>query len=233
MLHRSLSERAKSEFDELEKLVSSFKIYPDKEDTFSWKLSGNGLFTTKKLAKQIMSKIYTTNGTSSVTMKNNFVPKKVEVFVWREKKERIPVLSELDKWRIDLHSILYPLCEVETESVSHSLLSCEHIRVIWRKVREWWGFDSANLSFDNLLCSSTPSSYSKLGSILWQAVEWVTCYLIWRNRNQKVFKKISWTPLNALSEIQIKSYDWVANRCKKKKIDWHVWLHNPTSLLLL
>ncbi|XP_071714035.1 uncharacterized protein [Rutidosis leptorrhynchoides] len=167
------------------------------------------------------------------SMKNNFVPKKVEIFVWRAKRERIPVLSELDKRGIDLHSTLCPLCESHVESISHALLSCEHAREIWRKTREWWGFDSANLAFDNFLCGLAPSSCSELGVKVWQAVEWITCYLIWRNRNQKVFKRANWTIPNAISEIQVKSYEWVSKRCKKQKIEWHTWLHNARSLLML
>ncbi|XP_071718293.1 uncharacterized protein [Rutidosis leptorrhynchoides] len=181
---RSLAGRTKDELDELMGLVTAITINPEKEDTFSWKLSGNGLFSTKKLTKLIMSRTYGTNGATSATMKNNYVPKKMEVFVWRARKERLPVLSELDKRGVDVHSTLCPLCGNEIESVNHALLSCEHVRIIWKKVREWWGLDSANLSFDNLLRGFFPTSCSDLGSILWQAVEWVSCYLIWRNRNQ-------------------------------------------------
>ncbi|XP_071728016.1 uncharacterized protein [Rutidosis leptorrhynchoides] len=151
--------------------------------------------------------MYPSSNTSLASMKNNLVPKKVEIFVWRAKRERLPVLSELDKRGIDLHFVLCPLCDTDFETVRHSLLSCSHARVIWEKVRDWWGFDSANLSFDNLFRGCVPSNCSDWGAQLWQAVEWTCGYLIWKNRNQKVFKKTSWTPPNALSEIQVLSYD--------------------------
>ncbi|XP_071727850.1 uncharacterized protein [Rutidosis leptorrhynchoides] len=130
-----------------------------------------------------------------------------EIFVWRAKRERLPVLSELDKRGIDLHSVLCPLCDSNIETVGHSLLACTHARVVWEKVRDWWGFDSANLSFDDLFRGLVPSSCSDWGHLLWQAVEWTCGYLIWKNRNQKVFKNTTWTPPNALSEIQVLSYD--------------------------
>ncbi|XP_071719017.1 uncharacterized protein [Rutidosis leptorrhynchoides] len=171
----------------------------EKEDSFSWKLCESGVFTTKKLTKHIMSKVYPSRNISLATMRNNFVPKKVEVFVWRAKRERLSVLCELDKRGIDLHSILCPLCDGDIESVRQSLFSCTNVREIWKKVRDWWGFDSVGLSFDNLLCGFVPLSYSELGSNLWLAVEWICVYLIWKNRNQKVFKKTSWTIPNALS----------------------------------
>ncbi|XP_071688909.1 uncharacterized protein [Rutidosis leptorrhynchoides] len=179
-----------------------------------------------------MEKKFPSNNSNLVTMKNNLVPKKVEVFVWRAKRERLPVLSELDKRGIDLHSVLCPLCGMEIESVKHSLLSCVHVREIWEKVPDWWGFDSINLSFDNLLCGCGPSNCSDLGREIWQAVEWISGYLLWRNRNQKVFKKLSWTAPNALSEIQVLSFDWVVKRCKQRKVEWHDWLHNPSVYLV-
>ncbi|XP_071728661.1 uncharacterized protein [Rutidosis leptorrhynchoides] len=138
--------------------------------------------------------------------------KKVGVFVWRAKRERLPVFVEFDKRGIDLNSVLCPLCNDYVETVKHSIIECEHALSIWRKVLAWWGFGSVNLSFRNLLCGSCPIQCSDVGSKIWQAVEWTCCYQIWKNRNQKVFKKASWSPPIALSEIQVKSYEWIAKR---------------------
>ncbi|XP_071705014.1 uncharacterized protein [Rutidosis leptorrhynchoides] len=138
---RIVTGRTKGEMDNLESLLSTFAMDPEKEDYFSWKLSNCGSFSTKKLTKHIMEKMYPSNNASVVSMKNTLVPKKVEVFIWRAKRVRLPVLSELDKRGIDLHSVLCPLCDKDVETVDHSILSCSHVWVIWERVREWWGFD--------------------------------------------------------------------------------------------
>ncbi|XP_071699382.1 uncharacterized protein [Rutidosis leptorrhynchoides] len=152
--------------------------------------------------------------------------------MWRAKRERLLVLLELDKRGIDLHSVRCPLCDDHLETVKHSLLECKHASIIWEKVRSWWGFDSGIPSFGSLLPSLYHVQCSDLGNKIWQAVEWTCCYLIWKNRNHKVFKNTSWGPPVALNEIQVLSYDWIAKRCKERKIEWHEWLHNPKSLIM-
>ncbi|XP_071740196.1 uncharacterized protein [Rutidosis leptorrhynchoides] len=203
---RVVTGRTKGELDDLETLLASMSMDPGKEDSCFLKLSGCGKFSTQKLTKNIMAKNYPSNANCLATMKNNLEPKKVGVFVWRAKRERLPVLVELDKWGIDLHSVRCPLCDDDVESVKHSLLECKYVSVIWEKILVWWGFDSVNLSFGNLLRGFCPLQCSELGNKIWQAVEWTSCYLIWKNRNQKVFKKTNCSPPIVLSEIQVKSY---------------------------
>ncbi|XP_071704650.1 uncharacterized protein [Rutidosis leptorrhynchoides] len=155
-------------------------------------------------------------GTNIVeTLRNNFIPKKVEIFIWRSRKKRIPTLVELDKRGIDLHSVRCPLCDDEVESVDLALLFCKEVFGIWEKVFKWWGlnvFSSASLF--EILQGSSIGNMTTLGSKIWQAVLWSCCYLIWWNRNQMVFNKKCWTTPVALCEIQLKAFEWIGKRCK-------------------
>ncbi|XP_071695767.1 uncharacterized protein [Rutidosis leptorrhynchoides] len=146
-------------------------------------------------------------------------PKKVEVFVWRARKLRLPVLVELDKRGIDLHSVRCPLCDEEIESVKNSLLQCKHAFEIWRKVFDWRGRGGVHFVNIEDLLSDTGGSNSYVGKQIWQAVVWSCVYLIWNNRNQKVFSNKSWNVPVAINEIQVKSHEWIAKRCKDKTID--------------
>ncbi|XP_071687137.1 uncharacterized protein [Rutidosis leptorrhynchoides] len=76
---------------------------------------------------------------------------KVEVFVWRVLKKWLPVLVELDKWGIDLHSVRCSICDNDIESVDHSLGTCKEVNDLWRKVLDWWGFmlESHDLALHN------------------------------------------------------------------------------------
>ncbi|XP_071709240.1 uncharacterized protein [Rutidosis leptorrhynchoides] len=165
-------------------------------------------------------------------MRNNLVPKKLEIFIWRACQKRLPVLFEIDKRGVDLHSVRCPLCDDDLETVEHSLIFCKLSLDIWDRVFAWWGFGNmSNLILGEILRGKCPLSSSILGTKIWQAVEWVCAYLIWKNRNEKVFRGKSWTAPVALNEIQLKSFDWISNRLKKTKIDWLTWLHNPSVYL--
>ncbi|XP_071727306.1 uncharacterized protein [Rutidosis leptorrhynchoides] len=142
------------------------------------------------------------------TLRNNFIPKKVEIFIWRSRKKRIPTLIELDKRGIDLHSVRCPLCDDGVESVDYALLFCKKVFEIWEKVFKWWGFNVfSSASLCEILQGSSIGAMTDLGSKIWQAVLWSCCYLIWWNRNQLVFNKKCWTTLVALCEIQLKTFE--------------------------
>ncbi|XP_071717836.1 uncharacterized protein [Rutidosis leptorrhynchoides] len=170
------------------------------------------------------------NNPNHETLRNNCVPLKVEVFIWRLIRRRLPVRVKLDKRGIDLHSVRCPLCDDDIESLDHAFIFCKQAMEVWERVYKWWGFGGvSNLSINEAFRGKSQAPLSPVSSKLWQAVEWTSAYLIWWNRNQKVFSNNSWTGASALLEIQLKSYDWISKRFKKKKIDWFDWLANPCS----
>ncbi|XP_071687343.1 uncharacterized protein [Rutidosis leptorrhynchoides] len=209
------------EFAELISLMNSVVMVPDKIDSWRWTLSGNGIFITKILSDVITTKLLGAGTNCFETMRNDLVPKKVEVFVWRAKRRRLPVLSELNKRGIDLHSVRCPLCDDDIETVDHFLFLCQDVLDIWAKVRNWWGLNgSSAFGIGDAFNGHSALQMTSLGAKIWQGVEWTCGYLIWKNRNQKVFKNKCWNPPVVLNEIQVKSFEWIAKRCRTKKIDW-------------
>ncbi|XP_071721572.1 uncharacterized protein [Rutidosis leptorrhynchoides] len=224
--------RAKGELEDLHRLLSSVTLHPKKADSWCWSMCSTGSFKTKVLSELIDSKLlHASSSSSSGTIRNSLVPKKVEVFVWRILKGRIPVLVELDKRGVDLHSVRCPNCNDDIESISHSFLFCEKVRNVWDNIFDWWDVPRpSSLNLRALLDGNSVHFGSEVARSIWQAVIWSSVYLMWKNRNEKVFKNKSWNVPVAVCEIQVKSFEWVARRCKEKDIDWNSWLHNPYSL---
>ncbi|XP_071713069.1 uncharacterized protein [Rutidosis leptorrhynchoides] len=229
---REVYGRTKDELDKLEQLLSGMVMLPGKHDSWKWNLCGSGNFSTNALSRQLMKKCYPPSTLNSATHRNNMVSKKVEVFVWRAGRERLPVLVELDKRGVDLDSVLCPLCGEIVETVDHALFSCKLVRVIWEKILSWWGIASNRMNFESLQGAVSSLNCSGAGIKIWQGLVWISTYLIWKNRNQMVFKKLSWSPPVAVNDIQVKSFEWIAMRNKIKKIEWHDWLHNPQVCIL-
>ncbi|XP_071713330.1 uncharacterized protein [Rutidosis leptorrhynchoides] len=221
------------DLNELHNLIRGVKIKTEYSDSWRWTSSRHGKFETRLLSDALNSSMTPTGINRFETLRNNLVPKKVEDFVWRARKKRLPVLTELDKRGLDLNSVRCPICDNDIESVDHSLVYCNRSLEIWSKILEWWGFNGSNItSLGDIFDVTSGNSMSTLGAKVWQAVRWSSAYLIWKNRNQKVFKNESWNTPVAICEIQVASYDWIAKRCKSKtSIDWHNWLHNPKSFL--
>ncbi|XP_071718440.1 uncharacterized protein [Rutidosis leptorrhynchoides] len=212
---------ARDELHSLTEMISGAVFNPEKEDSWRWAPGGNGMFTTKFLSDMITSRLLPISDLNGETSRNKLVPKKVEVFVWRARKLRLPVLLELDKRGIELHSVRCPLCDDDIETVNHSLILCKNAFEVWAKIFDWWG--RGGVPFINVgdLFLDTGQATSHVGKIIWQAVVWTCSYLIWKIRNQKIFTNKSWNGTVALNEIQVKSFEWFAKRCKDKSIDWH------------
>ncbi|XP_071726918.1 uncharacterized protein [Rutidosis leptorrhynchoides] len=183
------------------------------------------------MTKKIDDILLAGQGFSEGIMRNKSIPQKVGLFIWRTLKHRIPVRMELDKRGVDLDSVLCPLCNDHTESVDHAIFLCKHAAEVWSRVFNWWGsILSGNASLSYLFSEDGNSSKSKLQKLTWQAVRWVTGYHIWKNRNHKVFHKDSWATPKIVSEIQLKTFEWISSRLKTTSFDWHRWLLDPNTV---
>ncbi|GJX90186.1 RNA-directed DNA polymerase, eukaryota, reverse transcriptase zinc-binding domain protein [Tanacetum coccineum] len=94
-------------------------------DRWRWALCEDGEFKVKDLSRLIEEKILHVETGTQETLWNKLVPKKVNIFVWRALKGRLPVREELDKRGIDLDSVLCPCCTNAVESCAHSLVTCD------------------------------------------------------------------------------------------------------------
>ncbi|GKA84891.1 RNA-directed DNA polymerase, eukaryota, reverse transcriptase zinc-binding domain protein [Tanacetum coccineum] len=72
------------------------------------------------------------------TIWNKLVTKKVNIFVWRALKKRLPIREELDKRGNDLDTVLCPCCGSGVESCEHSLVLCNMAMEFWEKIHSWW-----------------------------------------------------------------------------------------------
>ncbi|XP_071688820.1 uncharacterized protein [Rutidosis leptorrhynchoides] len=128
--------RSIGELEDLERVISDIKISED-NDSWKWSLDGVKQFTVKKLSGLCDEKMQASGSNLVETLRNNLVPKNIEVFVWRLMKKRLPIRIELDKRGIDLHSVLCPLCDDDCETTDHTVLFCSHAHDIWSRVFSW------------------------------------------------------------------------------------------------
>ncbi|GJW97338.1 kinase RLK-Pelle-CrRLK1L-1 family protein [Tanacetum coccineum] len=70
-------------------------------DRWRWTLVEDGEFTVKEISRLIEEKILLSDNGDRETLWNKLVPKKVNIFIWRALRGRLPVRVELD--RRDLH----------------------------------------------------------------------------------------------------------------------------------
>ncbi|XP_071712249.1 uncharacterized protein [Rutidosis leptorrhynchoides] len=199
---RMPSGRAAGELEFLCNILSSCSINHRSVDKWKWSKTSNGIFKVSVLASEIDEHILTSNPSTQCTLRNNLVPKKVEIFVWRALRKRLPVRIELDKRGLDLNSVRCPLCDDGMETVEHTFIFCKQTLDIWDRVFKWWNIGPfSSFSLQEIFEGKGPTTSSSLGLKIWQAVEWTCAYLIWENRNHMAFQGKGWKVLWRLTRF--------------------------------
>ncbi|GKA45570.1 RNA-directed DNA polymerase, eukaryota, reverse transcriptase zinc-binding domain protein [Tanacetum coccineum] len=125
---------------------------------------------TEVLTRMVEEKTLALGSSRQETMWNKLVPKKVNIFVWRALRGRLPVRVELDKRRVDLDSLLCPCCNNVVESCEHSLVLCSMAMGVWEKNFSWWRVGSFNVfTISEIFAFSGSVIIPNRSSLLWQA----------------------------------------------------------------
>ncbi|GJR73861.1 reverse transcriptase domain, reverse transcriptase zinc-binding domain protein [Tanacetum coccineum] len=167
---RDIRGRVRNEFEDLQNILQNVVLTFDCRDRWRWTLHESGDFTVKELTKLVEEKILDVNIEGDATIWNKWVPKKVNIFVWRALKGRLPVREELDKRGIDLDTLLCPSCGDVVESCSHCLVMCNFAMSVWENIFSWWKIGNVNaFSIEELLSSVGNVNIPNRSSRLWQA----------------------------------------------------------------
>nr|KAJ0219356.1 hypothetical protein LSAT_V11C300123990 [Lactuca sativa] len=120
---------------------------------------------------------------------NGFVPRKVNILVWRIRLNRLPTKSNLDHRGIDIPSTLCPIYNLEVEQLDHLFTKCKVPAKTWDAIFKW--LDIQLISFDCInglinLIDAIRGSANKRRVI--DAVVNTTLWYLWRFRNDIVFE---------------------------------------------
>nr|GEZ59081.1 hypothetical protein [Tanacetum cinerariifolium]GFB39451.1 hypothetical protein [Tanacetum cinerariifolium] len=117
-------------------------------DRWSWSINADGLFTVSSTRSYIDRHILPSLNTE--TRWNKCLPRKVNIFIWRLRLDRLPHRLNLFNHGLDIASILYPLCNQHVESNEHVFFSCDVALNFWRLIRIWCNLSDQELySFED------------------------------------------------------------------------------------
>ncbi|GJY48443.1 reverse transcriptase domain, reverse transcriptase zinc-binding domain protein [Tanacetum coccineum] len=156
------------ELVELLGVVQNVVVNYNYRDEWRWQLGDDGEFTVKELTRLIEEKILHVESGGHETLWNNLVPRKVNIFVWRASKGRLPVRVELDRRGIDLDSVLCPCCDNIVETCTHSLVTCDLAMSVWVKI--------FNCKCE---CASVPAGIYQFINVLLQLVAAIDSVFQW------------------------------------------------------
>nr|GFA16724.1 RNA-directed DNA polymerase, eukaryota [Tanacetum cinerariifolium] len=157
----------------------------DTEDTWTWSL-GSPSFTVKSTRDHIDNCTLLDGGLE--TRWDRYLPKKINIFIWRALRDRLPTMWNLSRKGIDLDSLTCPICDFSIETTNHTLWFCSLATTLWQKIFVWLDIVSPSPSniqdiYSWLEDTRVPSSQKSILKVICGVVLW----FLWSFRNELIF----------------------------------------------
>ncbi|KAL7587442.1 hypothetical protein Lser_V15G40495 [Lactuca serriola] len=139
--HEPTSDIELKELLELYLDIGNMTIEKNSKYGFRFILNPTGEYIVKIMRKLLESKLIPFKGPAIWWSK--LIPLKVSGFIWRAVLGRIPVADTLATRGIIIPNNLCPLCNKETETVDHILVTCEYSREVQYWILKWCGIEKS------------------------------------------------------------------------------------------
>ncbi|XP_071694571.1 uncharacterized protein [Rutidosis leptorrhynchoides] len=199
--------------------------FHDREDTWIWGLSPEGTFSVKSAQDCIDFNLLPSN--QSTTTWYKFLPRKVNIFLWRFKLDKLPLRWNLSSVGLEINSVTCPVCNEVIEHRDHLFFGCSLASDLWSKVRRWMGCDMPIFSSWSAFVTLFETHQSSV-SCKTRIISIVTT-LLWvlrRFRNGIVFNDIVLRKCMLFDVIQLYSFNWLKHR-GHQIFNWNLWRLQP------
>ncbi|MCI27265.1 heat-shock protein, partial [Trifolium medium] len=140
------------------------------------------------------------------------VPLKVSIFAWRLLRDRLPTKSNLVTRGI-LSSTAHQCVSGcgAAESTHHLFIFCSTFGSIWDLVRSWIGISSTGFTSirDHFVQFTLSAGGSRARRSFLQLIWLASVWVVWTERNHRLFRGSASTPHQMLDKIKLFSYRWL------------------------
>ncbi|GJZ47554.1 RNA-directed DNA polymerase, eukaryota [Tanacetum coccineum] len=178
--------REQEQLQQLLDLLQNVELSDDM-DRFSWSLDTSGDFLVSSTRAHIDDNTLTSG--NFATRWSNYIPRKVNIFIWRLVLDKLPTRHNLSLRGLDLESLMCPICHWSVENTLHRFLGCDLAQEVWLKIARWGGLDWPSVtSLDDLFVwvDSHPNSRNQKRCL--KSITYASLWILWRHRNTVLFK---------------------------------------------
>nr|GEX70430.1 RNA-directed DNA polymerase, eukaryota [Tanacetum cinerariifolium] len=148
--------------------------------------SGDGNFRVKDIRNSIDDFILPS--WSEPTRWVKFIPIKINIFVWRARRDCLPTRAHLIRRGVSMEFIDCPICGSHVEDVHHILFQCDLAQAVLRRICRWWDLDwQICSSFSNWNTWFANIKLASNNKRLLEGVFYVAWWSIWVFRNRLLF----------------------------------------------
>ncbi|GKE88028.1 RNA-directed DNA polymerase, eukaryota [Tanacetum coccineum] len=200
----------------------------DSDDDWTWDI-GMSTFTVKHTREYIDQSYLPNDGME--TRWNRFLPKKINIFIWRSLRDRLPTRWNLSRKGIDIDSLSCPICDTGIETIHHTLWTCSLATTVWHRIFSWLQIPPPTLADLHDLYSWVDDLHiSSSRRIILDTICGVVLWSLWNFRNETIFGTTPPKRCLLIDKIVDFSYSWYSSRNKLSPVTWNNWIQNPLEI---
>ncbi|GJT14412.1 RNA-directed DNA polymerase, eukaryota [Tanacetum coccineum] len=217
--------------DELSSLLGN-SFLTDQDDSWIWSLGNSIVFNVKDTRNLIDDSMLPDSSTP--TRWCRFIPKKVNILIWRILRNRVPTRWNFSRKGVDINSLFCPNFSIIPETTNHLFWVCPLATALWMNIFKWVDpmYPTCNIIQDlyGWLDHYTSSSLHKL---IMEAIVGVTIWTLWNFRNESIFGAQALLHSTLFDQVVYYSFLWFSNRHRKATKSMNNWIQNPLIVSIL
>lgn len=135
----ALSAAVVAEFFHLWEIISKVRLYPRVKDSIVWRFAANGRYSAQSAYENLLQGKTVFDPYERIW--KSWAPGRCKFFMWLVTLNRCWTADRLARRNLD-HPVHCPLCDQDTETINHLLLSCFFAREFWFLLFKSFGLQS-------------------------------------------------------------------------------------------
>nr|GEW90854.1 RNA-directed DNA polymerase, eukaryota [Tanacetum cinerariifolium] len=197
----------------------------DSKDDWSWAI-GTSSFIVKTTREHIDQRYIPNDGMK--TRWNHFLSKKINIFIWRALRDRLPTKWNLSWKGIDVDSLSCPIYDAGIKTIQHFLWFCSVATTVWHRIFVWLHITPPMLSnIQDLYLWIDDLHISSSRRTILDTICSVIIWTLWNFRNETTFGTTPPKRCTLIDKIVDFLYSWYSSRNNLNPVTWNNWLQNP------
>jgi len=161
------------------------------------------------------------------------IPLKASLFARRLFRNRLPTKVNLFRRgviHIEVRSCVNGCGSIETSD--HLFLLCNQFGMVWFLVRQWKGIYTTDplTLVDHFIQFGTSAGYTKVRCSFMHLISFATPWVIWKERNDKIFRTKQSSFSQLLENIRLLSFSWHKAKFASFNYKIHDWCQNRSCV---
>ena len=199
-------------------------------DTWRWHLDPVHGYSMRESYRFISNTADKLERTGVEDVRHMLIPSKVSLLVLRLLRNRVPTKDNL------VHRGIMPATDMACvagcdlhETVDHLFLHCTFSSALWYQVWQWFRIFLVHAGElrQHFLQFTKMAGLPRHSHFYFKIIWFVTVWVIWKERNNKVFKHTVSTPYHLLEKVKLNSFLRLESKQMPFVYEYHEWWTHP------